>query len=67
MKCWDENEIRMISRGLAEKVTFGKDLREVRELGTGAWGGASQTEGTVSAKALKWKHPARFKEHRRGQ
>lgn len=31
MEC---NFDRMISRGLTEKATFGKDLREVRELDT---------------------------------
>lgn len=31
---WDAILDRMISRGLIEKVIFGKDLREVRELAT---------------------------------
>lgn len=67
MKCWDGNGIRMIHRDLAEKATFGKDLRGVRGLAADAWGGAFRTEGTVSAEALRWKHTCMLKEHRRGQ
>lgn len=56
MKCWDGNGMldRMINRGLIEKVTFGKDLKEVAE--SAMLIQEEGEEGVVNAKALRWKH-----------
>ena len=57
MKCWDGNGMldRMINRGLIEKVTFGKDLKEVGESAM-LIPQEEGEEGVLNAKALRWKH-----------